>query len=110
MNQIGSTFLSEGYVVNPARNGMEGIERVFNSIPDAVLVKLNLVDISGDMVIMKLKAMAKTQDVKCILYTENSAEGAAIAQRIGEKEGIERFVEFTSARDLLDVVNEVLKG
>jgi len=108
LNQIGSTFLCEGYVVSPARNGMEGIERVFNSIPDVVLVKLNLVDISGDMVIMKLKTMAKTQDVKYILYTDKSAERTSIAQKIGEKEGIDRFVEFTNPQDLLDAVKGVL--
>ena len=110
LNQIGSAFLCEGYVVNPARNGMEGIERIFNSAPDVALVKLGLPDISGDMVILKLKMMAKTQDVKYILYTDKSAEKSTIAQKIGEKEGINRFVEFVNPQDLLRVVNEVLKG
>lgn len=110
LNKIGSVFLSAGYIVNPAQNGTEGIERIAGNVPDIALVNLGLVDISGDMVILKLKMMAKTQDVKYILYTEKSAERASIAQKIGDKEGIDRFVEFINPQDLLKVVNEVLKG
>jgi len=110
LNKIGSVFLNAGYMVNPAQNGTEGIERVSHTVPDVALVKLGLVDISGDMVILKLKMMAKTQDVKYILYTEKSAERTSITQKIGEKEGIDRFVEFINPQDLLKAVNEVLKG
>ena len=108
LNKIGSTFLSAGYMVNPAQNGIEGIERIANIVPDIALVKLGLVDIPGDLVILKLKMMAKTQDVKYILYTEKIAERADIAQRIGEKEGIDQFVEFINPQDFLKAVNEVL--
>ena len=73
------------------------------------LVKLGLVDIAGDMVILKLKMMAKTEDIKYILYTENSAEIGSIAKRMSEKEGIDRFVELISPQNLIDAVNEVLK-
>ncbi len=110
LNKIGSVFLSAGYMVNPAQNGTEGIERIACNVPDVALVNLGLADISGDMVILKLKMMAKTQDIKYILYTEKSAERASIAQKIGDKEGIDKFVELTSPQDLLKAVNEVLKG
>ena len=110
LNKIGSIFLSAGYMVNPAQNGTEGIERIASTVPDVAIVKLGLVDIPGDLVILKLKKMAKTQDVKYILYTEKSAERADIAKRIGDKEGIDRFVEFISPSDLLEAVNGVLKG
>ena len=45
-----------------------------------------------------------------VRYTEKSAEKADIANKIGTKEGIDRFVEFTSPQDLLGTVNELLKG
>ncbi len=108
LNRIGAAFLTAGYMVNPAQNGTEGIERTSNTIPDVVLVKLGLEDIPGDMVILKLKMMAKTQDIKYILYTAKGAEGNTIAQKIGDKEGIDRFIESTDASDLLKTVNEVL--
>ena len=110
LNRIGSAFLSAGYTVNPAQNGTEGIERISTAVPEAALVKLGLVDIPGDMVILKLKMMAKTQDIKYILYTDKGAEKADIADKIGAKEGIDRFVGFVSPQDLLDAVNAALKG
>ena len=109
LNAIGSTFMSGGYVVSPAHNGTEGVERVFSSIPDVALVKLGLPDIAGDMVILRLKMMAKTRHVKYVLYTAQSAEVSTIAQKIGHKQGIDRFVEFVSPQDLLEAVNELLK-
>ena len=108
LNKIASVFLAAGYMVNPAQNGTEGIERIAGTVPEVALVNLGLVDISGDLVILKLKRMAKTQNVKCILYTERSAEKANIAKRIGEKEGIDRFVEYIIPQDLLKASNEIL--
>jgi len=110
LSKIASIFLSAGYMVNPAQNGTEGIERIAQTVPDVALVKLGLVDIPGDLVILKLKKMAKTGNVKYILYTEKSAYSATIAGKIGDKEGIDRFVEFSGPQDMLKIVNEVLKG
>ncbi len=109
LNQIGSAFLSVGYMVIPAQNGTEGIERISQVVPDVALVRLGLVDIDGDMVILKLKKMPKTEGVKYILYTDKTAEEASVAQQIGAKEGVDRFVEFISPSDLFEAANEVLK-
>ena len=76
---------------NPAQNGTEGIERIANTVPDVALVKLGLVDIAGDMVILKLKMMAKTEDVKCILYSDKIAELGSIAKKMSEKGGDRSF-------------------
>ena len=108
-NKIGSAFLNAGYMVNPARNGTEAIERISATVPEVAVIKLGLVDISGDIVIQKLKRMAKTQDVKFILYTERSAEKGIVAQKIGQKEGIDRFVVYSDPKQLVDAVNELLK-
>ncbi|MDE1920243.1 MAG: response regulator [Candidatus Omnitrophica bacterium] len=108
LNQIGGVFLSAGYTVNPARNGVDGIERIAATVPDIALIKLGLVDISGDIVIAKLKNMAKTRDVKCILYTEKGPEKTVIAQKIGEKQGVDRFLEYTAPGDFLDAARELL--
>lgn len=108
-NKIGSAFLNAGYVVNPARSGTEAIERISATVPDVALIKLGLIDIAGDIVILKLKRMAKTQDVKCILYTEKTAEKVIVTEKISQKEGIDRFVAFKSPQDLIDAVNELLR-
>ena len=109
LSQIGSVFLGAGYVVNPAQNGTQGIERIASIVPDVILVRLGLVDISGDLVILKIKKMAKTQHVKCILYTEKRAEKMDITDKIAHKEGIDRFVELSNPQDLIEIVSDVLK-
>lgn len=109
MNQIGAAFLISGYIVNPASNGAEGIERIAYTVPDVAVVNLGLIDIPGDMVILKIKNIAKTQNVKCILYTKRSAEKVTIAEKIGEKEGVDKFIQYVTAKDIVDAVNEMLK-
>ncbi len=107
LNKIGSAFLAADYTVIPAQNGMEGIERIIQAVPDIALVELGLLDISGDLVILRLKLMDETKDVKYILYTEKNAEKSAVTKRIGEKEGIDRFIESTNPQELLEAVNEL---
>ena len=96
-------------MVNPARTGTEAIERIAATVPEIAVIKLGLVDISGDIVIGKLKRMAKTQDVKFILYTERTAEKTIITEKISEKEGIDRFVTFSDPKQLIDAANELLR-
>jgi len=108
LNRIGSVFLKAGYIVNPAQNGVEGIERIANKLPDVALIKLGLVDIAGDMVVLKLKNMAKTWGIRYVVYTEGIPQKPSVAQIIGPKEGTDRFVEFSKPEDLLEVVNQAL--
>lgn len=108
LNKIGSLFLAADYMVIPSQNGMEGIERITQAVPDIALVQLGLADISGDLVILRLKLMDKTKEVKYILYTEKNAEKASVTKRIGEKEGIDCFIESTNPQDLLKAVNSVI--
>jgi len=77
LNKIGSLFLAAGYMVIPAQNGTEGIERIAGTVPDVALVSLGLTD---------------------------------IARKIGEKEGVDRFIKFVSAQELLRAAHEVLNG
>lgn len=107
-NKIGLALLNAGYIVNPARNGTEAIERISAMVPNVGLIKLGLVDIPGDIVILKLKKMAKTQDVKYILYTEKKAEKGIISDKISKKEGVDRLIIMNSPQDLINAVNEVL--
>ncbi len=110
LNKIGPVFTGAGYTVSPARSGTEGIELIAGILPDVALVNLGLTDISGDLVVVKLKLMAKTRGVKFILYSDTIAEKTIITQKIGEKQGIDRLVPFTTSQDLLKVVNELLRG
>lgn len=110
--KIGAAFLDAGYTVTLIHSGAEAMERVCAMPPDAALIKFGLTDIPGDNVILKLKKMARTQNVKFILYTEDSEdspEKAIIAEQMSQKEGVERFVKYQKAEDLILAVNDVLK-
>ncbi len=109
--RIGAALLDAGYIVHMVRSGTEAIERVFATVPEIALIGFSLHDIPGDAVIAKLKKMPKTQDVKFILYTEDTPEKAIVAQAMVKKEGIEfvRFVKYHDVGDILLAVNEVLK-
>ncbi|MBI5023575.1 MAG: response regulator [Candidatus Omnitrophica bacterium] len=110
-NKIGAALLSAGYVVHLVRSGTEAIEHIFTIVPEVAVISFALGDIPGDAVITKLKKMPKTQDVKFILYTEDTPEKAIVAQSMIKKEGIEfvRFVKYQNVEDILLAIDEVLK-
>ena len=108
-NKIGGALLNAGYMVQMVHSGTEAIEHIFATTPEIALINFGLNDISGDAVIAKLKKMPKTQDVKFILYTEDVPGKAIIAEQMGKKAGVDRFVTYQKAEDLLLAVNEALK-
>ena len=99
--EMALAFLDVGYIVNSAQSGASAIKRITMDVPDVAMVKLGLQDISGDVVILKLKRRDKTRDIKFILYTATSGEKIQVAQRIAEKEGVDQFVEANHVSDLL---------
>lgn len=108
-SKIGGALLNAGYMVQMVHSGTEAIEHIFATVPEVALINFRLNDISGDAVITKLKKMPKTQDVKFILYTEDAPEKTVITQEMGKKAGVDRFVAYQKAEDLILAVNEVLK-
>lgn len=110
-NQIGAALLSAGYVVHLVHSGTEAIEHIFTIVPDVAVISFALSDIPGDEVIKKLKKMPKTQDVKFILYAEDTPEKAIVAQAMIKKEGIDfiRFVKYQNVKDIILAINEALK-
>ena len=109
LKKIGECFLKAGYVVNSATNGAEAIEYIYGNLPDVALIKLSIPGISGDSVIVQLKRMARTHNIKFILYTEQVAEKTIILDRISSKAGIDSFVEYLNPQQLVNAANEQLK-
>ncbi len=109
LKKIGAAFLKVGYVVNSTPNGAEAIEYIYGNLPDVALIKLTTPDIAGDLVILQLKRMARTQFVKFVLYTEEQAEKTVVIDRISKKAGIDCFVQYSNVQDLVIAANELLK-
>ena len=109
LKKIGSVFLNAGYVVNSISNSADAIEYIYENLPDVALIKLALPMISGDSAILQLKRMAKTYNVKFILYTEQQAEKTVVIDKISTKRGIDCFVQYLNPQELVVAANEQLK-
>lgn len=84
-SMIAIAFLNAGYMVNPAKSGIAAVEKIMTDIPDFIVIKLGLPDISGDLVCVKLKQMPKTMDIPFLLYTPaNSILDRVVVKKICE--------------------------
>jgi len=110
-NKLALAFLEAGYIVNSAHSGASAIKRINMDVPDIVVISLGLNDISGDIVIGKLKRSEKTKGVKFLLYSEKIADvdKTIITKKISEKELIAQYVESNNPYDLTDSANSLFK-
>ncbi len=107
--KISVALLDQGFTVNLAHRGTEAIERITKSAPDVVCVNMNLPDIAGEIVIQKLKHMAKTSGIRSLLYAYSVGLDEEITTKIKSKEGIDKFVEVKTEKDLIDGINDLLR-
>ncbi len=108
-NDLAVAFLESGYIVNSAQSGASAIKRMTMDVPDVSIISLGLKDISGDIVIGKLKRIETTKDVNFILYSSKilDYDKMIINQKISDKEGICQFIQSNSASDLLKAVDSL---
>ncbi len=110
LEMVTGAFLNADFTVIPAQNGAKAVEKMMEDVPDVALVSLGLADIAGDVLINRLSQMAKTMDVKYVLYTARSEKhDPRVISRIASKTGIFTFVEYDKISDLIDQVNLVLQ-
>jgi len=108
-NKLVLAFLNAGYTVNSARSGAEAIERISEDVPAVALIKLGLPDISGDLVLTRLRHMAKTADVEFILYAQvGDVNAQPVMKKIGDKS--RAFVEYSQPEELLEAVTKAIAG
>jgi CheY-like chemotaxis protein len=61
-------FLKSGFSVIPALTGPEAIEACIKFTPDALVLRLEQKEMSGDEVIRMLRRLPNTRDLKAIVY------------------------------------------
>jgi DNA-binding response OmpR family regulator len=105
-DQLTAVFFGADYSIVPAKSGLSAIEKMMNDVPDVALVHLGLPDLPGDLVILKLSQMAKTMDVRFVLYTfRGHQRDQEVLKRIAEKKGVMSFIEYQDPRELLEAVD-----
>ncbi|MBF0494040.1 MAG: response regulator [Candidatus Omnitrophica bacterium] len=108
-NNLAITFLNAGYIVNSAKTGVAAIEKIMTDLPDLVVIKFGLSDISGDLVCSKLKQMPKTMDISFILYTSaGSTLEHNVAKEISRIIGV-ALVESDDHAILLKAAEKIFK-
>jgi len=109
LNKLAMAFMATGYIVNSAQSGASAIRRMTMDAPDIAVISLGLKDISGDVVIGKLHNIPELKNTKYILYSDKKVEEAPVTNRIAEKDGIARFVEFNHPNDLIEASDDLFK-
>lgn len=75
LDLIRTTLENAGFVVSGAADGMEGIRRIRDELPDLVLLDVNLPDMSGFDV---LENVRKSLGIPCIMLTVQDDEDARV--------------------------------
>ena len=102
-------FEAEGYDVQLAENGVIGLQLIESFRPDIILLDIMMPEMTGDEMLLKLRATEFGKDAKVIILT-NMGEQEAPA---GLKDlGVSRFIvkaEMTP-RQVAELVQSVLQG
>ncbi len=110
-NRISNTLLKAGYKLSAVLTATDAIERMMQDPPTVALVKLNLKDIPGDLLVQKLIRMPKTERIKFIVYVNyRDQHDAAIVAKLADKTGVVSFVQYGLVEELLVAVDEQFKS
>lgn len=109
-NKVIMSFITAGYNVSGARSCMDAIDKIMTDLPEMILVKLGLPDLSGDLLIAKFKQMPRTMDLPMVLYTPHkSTIDRSVAEKICEKTGVQ-LVCYDDVSELVGAVKMAVSG
>ncbi len=111
LEDIEAMFKNDGYAVRTSASGIEAIEEMIGLQPDIALVALNLDDIPGDLLVLRLYQMAKTAKINCVLYTpdKSSLQAKQILQTVSQKTNVTTLIEYINPAEILKSVNEAFR-
>ncbi len=102
-------FTHDGFDVETALDGEEGVEKAKTTNPDTIILDIMLPKISGAQVLEKLKEDPKTKDIPVIVLTNLSIteEEVTKCRELGAKEVLMK-TEITP-QDVVDKIKEYSK-
>ncbi len=100
-------LVKNGYDVLVARNGMEAIEIIEDTVPDVVLLDIMMPDVDGYVICEFIKKNERTKSAKVIFLSAKSRE---MDIDFGYEIGADLYmIKPFSTRTLLEKINELLK-
>lgn len=107
--RLSSVFLEAGYNMSLAKTGAVAIEHINADMPDLVLVKLELSDIPGDVVISKLQNIVKTKNIAFVLYGVPGGDEESVRAALGEGQERVVFTDSDAPDELLEIVDQAFR-
>jgi CheY-like chemotaxis protein len=102
-------FAFEGYEVEAAADGAEGIEKIRASKPSLVLLDIMMPEMNGLQVLDKLKADPETQKIPVIMLT--NLAGQQDAENALAKGAVKYIIKSEyEPKQVADMVKEILAG
>lgn len=99
-------LVKNGYDVLVARNGMEAMEIIEDTVPDIVLLDIMMPDVDGYVICEYIKKNERTKSAKVIFLSAKSRE---VDVNFGYEMGADLYmVKPFSTRTLLERINELL--
>jgi two-component system chemotaxis response regulator CheY len=93
-----------------AKTAVEGIEIATKKNPKLVLVQLGLPDIEGDLVILRMSQIFKTQKIMFFLITPREYERKhKIMERLESKSGVVKLIQYTKPTEVLQQLEVIFK-
>ena len=89
LNALGTALRDEGYAVDLAGTGEDGLEKSMDWDYDAIILDVMLPDVSGYEICQDVRLDPTLSDVKILLMT---ARGSAIERRKGLALGADGFI------------------
>ena len=97
----------DGYSMLEAENGRIGIDKAIESVPDVVLMDINIPEVDGITAMKEIKKNEKTKSIPIIALTASAMVGDDVKML---KEGFDGYVtKPISMKTLLEAVRNVLK-
>lgn len=107
VNMYISKFEKEGYGIEKALNGREGLEKVKNYNPEIILLDVIMPEMDGFMVLKQLKSEASTKNIPVIMLTNlGQEEDVEKGKKLGVKDYLVK-ANLTPSQ-VVDKVKEVL--
>ncbi|MCA9401275.1 MAG: response regulator [Candidatus Omnitrophica bacterium] len=110
LEKIQKVFDSRGYQIQYIHSGVDAIEQMNQKLPDAALIKLNLADIPGDLLALRLNYMPKTAGILSLVYTHGSnLHIHSVLDKLANKSGVCDLIEFYDYEQLVESVDRMFQ-
>jgi DNA-binding response OmpR family regulator len=98
-----ATLMTEGYTVEEATNGREGLDAVGARVPDVMILDLSMPEIDGMGVLKALQGLRPSKRPKVIVLTAYGSIPAAVkATRLGAIDFLEKPVSPAEVREAVE--------